>query len=137
MKSHIVLRFRTTKNRFCERSDSIEEEMELRKVARKKVNTIERLETDLIEMEELEIQREFKLLVDLKFERGLEIDEIMETEIRLEKLKIPKTTINAIKKSIILLEKSVPNLVFLTCATLQILGKTQMVVFPISRFQCQ
>ena len=55
MKRHIVLRFRTTKNRFCERSDSIEEEMELRKVARKKVNTIERLETDLIEMEELEI----------------------------------------------------------------------------------
>ena len=55
MKSHIVLRFRTTKNRFCERSDNIEEELELRKVARKKVNTIERLETDLIEMEELQI----------------------------------------------------------------------------------
>ena len=118
MKSHIVLRFRTTKNRFCERFYSIEEEMELRKITRKKVNTIERLETDLIEMEELKIEREFKLLVDLKFERGLEIDEIMETEIRLEKLKIPKRTINAIKKSIILLEKSVPNLVFLTCPTL-------------------
>ena len=118
MKSHIVQRFRTTKNRFCGRSESIEEEMELRKITRKKINTIERLETDLTKMGELKLKREFKLVVDLNFEKGLEIDEIMETEIRLEKLKIPKTTINAIKKSIILLEKSVPNLVFLTCPTL-------------------
>ena len=37
------------------------------------------------------IEGEFKntkLLVDLNFEKGLEIDEIMEIEIRLEKLKI-------------------------------------------------
>ena len=32
-----------------------------------------------------------KLLVDLNFEKGLEIDEIMEIEIRLEKLKISET----------------------------------------------
>ena len=40
------------------------------------------------------IEGEFKntkLLVDLNFEKGLEIDEIMEIEIRLEKLKISET----------------------------------------------
>ena len=40
------------------------------------------------------IEGEFKntkLLVDLNFEKGLEIDEIMEIEIRLEKPKISET----------------------------------------------
>ena len=40
------------------------------------------------------IEGEFKntkLLVDLNFEKGLEVDEIMEIEIRLEKLKISET----------------------------------------------
>ena len=40
------------------------------------------------------IEGEFKntkLLVDLNFEKGLEIDEIMDIEIRLEKLKISET----------------------------------------------
>ena len=38
---------------------------------------------------------------DLNLEKGIEIDEITEIEIRLQKLKIPKTTTNAIKKLII------------------------------------
>ena len=39
--------------------------------------------------------------MDLNFEKGLEIDEIMEIEIRLEKLKISEITINEVEKSII------------------------------------
>ena len=53
-------------------------------------------------MEELKVERESKstkLLSDLNFEEGLKIDGIIEIEIKQEKLKIPETTINAIKKS--------------------------------------
>ena len=39
-----------------------------------------------------------KLINDLKFEKGIEVDEKMEIEIRLEKLKkIPEKTINVLK----------------------------------------
>ena len=83
----------------------IEEEIELRKITRIKANETERLETEIKEMEELKIEGESKatkLLTDSNFEKGLKIDEIITIEIRLENLKIPETTINAIKKSIIL-----------------------------------
>ena len=56
-KLHTKLRFRTTKIRFCGRSDSIEEEIELRKITRKKINNIGRLETELLQMEKLKIER--------------------------------------------------------------------------------
>ena len=39
-----------------------------------------------------------KLLGDLNMERGIEIEEIKEIEINLEKPKIPKTIVNAIRK---------------------------------------
>ena len=55
-------------------------------------------------MEELKIQGESKatkLLTDLNFEKGLTIDEIIVIDIKPEKLKIPETTINAIKKSLV------------------------------------
>ena len=42
-----------------------------------------------------------KLLSDLNSEKGLEIDDIIEIEIILEKWKIPKTKINAGKEFII------------------------------------
>ena len=64
---HEKLRFRTIKHRFWERPNSIEEEIELRKVTRKKINEIERLETEIKEMEELNREGESKttkLLVD-------------------------------------------------------------------------
>ena len=76
----------------------IEEEIELRKITRIKTNETERLETEIKEMEELKIEGESKatkLLTDSNFEKGLKIDEIITIEIRLEKLKIPETTINA------------------------------------------
>ena len=55
-------------------------------------------------MEESEIEGETKtnkLLVDLNFEKELEIYKIMEIEIKLEKLKITETIINRIKKLVI------------------------------------
>ena len=55
-------------------------------------------------MGELKIEGESKatkLLTDLNFEKGLTIDEIIVIDIKLEKLKIPETTINAIKKSLV------------------------------------
>ena len=39
-----------------------------------------------------------KLLGELNMEKGIEIEEIKEIEINLEKLKIPKTIVNAIRK---------------------------------------
>ena len=54
-------------------------------------------------MKELEIKAiEFKspkLLSDLNMEKGTEIEEIKEIEIKLEKLKIPKTIFNTVKKN--------------------------------------
>ena len=65
---------------------------------------IDRLETKIKEMEELKTEGESKatkLLADLNFEKGLTIDEIIVIDIKLGKLKIPETTINAIKKSLV------------------------------------
>ena len=86
------------------KTNSIEEEIELRKVTRKKITEVERSETEIKETKELNIEQEskkIKLLEDLYFEKGYIIDEIIVTEIKLEKLKIPETTINAIKTSIV------------------------------------
>ena len=42
-----------------------------------------------------------KLLDDLNMEKGIEIEEIKEIEIKLEKLKIPKTIVDTTEKLII------------------------------------
>ena len=42
-----------------------------------------------------------KLIGDLNMEKGLEIERIRKIEIRLEKLKISKTIVDSIKKSVI------------------------------------
>ena len=56
-------------------------------------------------MEELKIKKledkSSKLLGDLNMEKGFEIDRIKKIEIKLEKLKIPKTIADAITESII------------------------------------
>ena len=43
-----------------------------------------------------------KLLGDLNMEKGIEIEEIKEIEINLEKLKIPKTIVNGLKVYVIM-----------------------------------
>ena len=83
----------------------IKEELRLRKITRKKINDIVRLETEIKEIERLKIEaielKSSKLLSDLNMEKGIEIEEIREIEIKLEKLKIPKTIATTIKKLII------------------------------------
>ena len=88
--------FGTLKNRFQGRPNSIEEEIEFRKQTRKKIDSIERLKS---EVEEREF-KSVKLLKDLNYEKGAEIAEIKRIEIRLEPLKKSKTIINAFKKLI-------------------------------------
>ena len=64
---------------FRERPDSIEQEIELKKITRKDINEIDRLEAKIKEMEELKIEGESKatkLLADLNFEKVLTIEEI-------------------------------------------------------------
>ena len=88
-----------------ERPNSIDEELRLRKITRKKINEIEKLETEIKEMKRLRIEamelKSSKLLGDFNMEKRIEIEEIMKIEMKLEKLKIPTTMINTIKKSII------------------------------------
>ena len=83
------LKFGTLKKRFWGISNSIEEEIELKKQAIKKIDNIERLKTEV------------KLLQDLNYEKDAEIAEIRRIEIRLKTLRISKTIINAFKKLII------------------------------------
>ena len=100
------LRFRRIRNKFQGRSDSSDEEekIELREITRKKINGIDKLEKGIKQVEELNIEGESKttkLLMDLYSEKGCVIDEMIVIEIKLEKLKIPKTTINAIKNQLL------------------------------------
>ena len=92
-------------NIFWGRPNSIKDELKFRKITRKKINEIERLETEIKEIEELKIEavepKCSKLLSNLNMEKGIEIEGIKEIEIRLKKLKIPKTIVYTIKKSII------------------------------------
>ena len=92
-----LLRLRTLRNRFWGRSNSIEEEIELRKHTRKKIDSIERLKTELEEWE----FKSVKLLKDLNYEKGAETAEIKRVEIKLEALKTSKTVVNVFKKLII------------------------------------
>ena len=100
------LRFRTTKNRFSNSLNSIKKETklrELRKITTKGINNRDRLETEVKEKEELQMQRESeatKLLADLNIGKIL-VDELLEIETRPERLEIPRQTVKAIKKSII------------------------------------
>ena len=71
------------KNRFWGRPNSIEEEIELKKQTRKKIDNIERLKT---EVEEWEF-KSVKLLQHLNYETHVEIARIARKEKRLEALK--------------------------------------------------
>ena len=99
------LRFRTTKNRFSNSLNSIKKETklrELRKITTKGINNRDRLETEVKEKEELQMQGESEAtkLLDLNIGKIL-VDELLEMETRPERLEIPRQTIKAIKKSII------------------------------------
>ena len=88
-----------------ERPNKFREVLRLRKIKRKKINGIEKLETEIKKVEGLKLKaielKSSKLLSYLNMEKGFEIEGIMETGMKLEKLKVPITVINTIKKSII------------------------------------
>ena len=89
------MNFVAIKNRFRGGPNNIKEELKLKKLTRKKINKIERLETEIEEeIEELKTKvnehKSSKLLDDLNMEKGIQIQRIKEIEIKLEKLKMPK-----------------------------------------------
>ena len=89
------LNFVAIKDEFWGRANSIKEKLKLEKNNKKKIDELEKLETELEEMKQLKIEmiedKSSKLLGDLNMEKRIEIEEIKEIEIKLEKLKIPKT----------------------------------------------
>ena len=99
------MKFVAIKNRYLGRPNNIKEELKLRNITRKNINEIERLETEIKEMKELKIEmiehKSSRLLEDLNMEKGIEIQEIKEIEIKLGKLKIPKTIVSTTEKLII------------------------------------
>ena len=99
------MKFVAIKNRYSGRPNNIKEELKLRNITRKNINEIERLETEIKEMKELKIEmiehKSSRLLEDLNMEKGIEIQEIKEIEIKLGKLKIPKTIVSTTEKLII------------------------------------
>ena len=96
------LNFSAIKNRFWRKSNNFREELRLREITRKKMKEIQKLKGEIKEMKRLRIEtlelKSSKLLGDLNLKKGFEIEEIMEIEIKLEKLKIPTTVINTINK---------------------------------------
>ena len=94
-----TLNFAAMKIRFWGKPNNFREELRLKEITRKRMNEIKK---EVKEMKRLKIKlKSFKLLSDLNIEKGIEIEKIMEIEIKLEKLKMPMTMINTIKKSVI------------------------------------
>ena len=75
----------------------MEEEIELRKQTRKKIDNIEELKEEVKEWE----FKSVKILQDLNYEKDGEIVEIAKIETRLKELGISKKSIDAFKKLII------------------------------------
>ena len=77
--------FCSNKKRFCGRPNSIEEELKVRKITRKKKK--DKLKTEIKDMKKLKIEmveyKSSKLLDDLNMEKAFEIDRIKEIEINL------------------------------------------------------
>ena len=93
------LNFAAMKIRFWGKPNNFREELRLKEITRKRMNEIKK---EIKEMKRLKIKlKSFKLLSDLNIEKGIEIEKIMEKEIKLERLKMPMAMINTIKKSVI------------------------------------
>ena len=83
------INFAAIKNRFWEGPNSIKEELRLRKLNRKKVNDLDKLETEIKEMGESKIEiiedKRSKLLGDLNMEEGFEIEGMKNIETKIPK----------------------------------------------------
>ena len=99
------LKFLTLKCRFFKCLNDYEEERKAREMTRKIMEEINIFETKIKKIGELiidTIEYDYdKLIDDFKMKKGLEPKKIKKIEIKLEKLRISKTIIDAIKKSVI------------------------------------
>ena len=92
----------TLRNRFLEipnkiECNSIEEEIDIRRQTKEKIDNTEKLKEEGKEQEFISV----KILQDLKYEKNDEIVEITKIELKLERLGIPKKLIDFFKKPII------------------------------------
>ena len=98
------LEFGSLKNRYLNRSNRYEDEIELRIEAKVRINEISRFKEeirnneDILSNSETEID---KLLTDLKYEEKDIMNDIMTSEEKLRKLRIPSLYIIGIKNLIL------------------------------------
>ena len=81
-----------------------EEVKEARKITRKIMNEIEKFKREIKISKSIKKTIEYdssKLISDLNTEKGFEIEKIKKRKIKLEKVKILKTIVNIIRKSVI------------------------------------
>ena len=91
------LRIITLRNRFLQRPNKVEEEIDLRRQTKKKIDNIEELkeEVDVWEVKCV------KKLQELNYKKYDEVADIAKIELKLQRLRISKKLINFLKKSII------------------------------------
>ena len=85
----------TLRNRYHRRPNKIDEEIDLRRQTKKKIDNTEKLKEEVVK------EWEFKNLEILKNLNYAMYDEIVKTELELKKLRISKKSINFFKKLII------------------------------------
>ena len=91
------MRIVTLRNRFVGRPNNAEEEIDLRRQTKKKIDNIEELKEEVKEWE----FKTVRILQDLNYEKNDEIVDIAKIELELQRLGASKNSINFFKKSII------------------------------------
>ena len=96
------LRIIKLRNKFLGRPNkiecnSIEEEIDLRRQTKKKIDNIEKLKEEVKEWD----FKSVKILQDLNYAKNDEIDETAKIELKLKRLRVSKKSINFSEKSII------------------------------------
>ena len=87
----------TLTNKFYERSNNVEEEIDLRRQTKKKLDNLEELKEEVKEWE----FKSVKKLQGLNYAKNDEIVEIEKIELKLKRLRVSKESISFFKKSII------------------------------------
>ena len=80
------LRIRTLRNRFFRRPNKIEEEINLRRQRKKKIDNTEKLKEEMVEWE----FKSVKILQDLNYAMNNDIVEVAKIELNLKRLRLKK-----------------------------------------------
>ena len=91
------LRIKALRNRFLGRPNKIEEEIDLRRQTKNKIDNIEELKEEVKEWK----SKSMKIIQDLSYEKNDEIVEVAKIELKLKILGISKKSIDNFKKSTI------------------------------------